>query len=131
MPDVYLSIGRHEHYGYDTAIERADMLVAYLSGKYLQEFLPPCETVYHSSLARATETARFQALGMQCHHILKISALDEDTPKFTIQKFINTLLQNTSVDVRYYHLVTHLPVVEKLGLPFLSAGEICLLTAEK
>ncbi|MBQ8671290.1 MAG: histidine phosphatase family protein [Alphaproteobacteria bacterium] len=130
MPEVYLSIGRHERYGYDTAIERIGMLEAYLSGKYLKKFLPKCETIYHSPLARAAETARFQALGMECSHILQIDALDEDTPKFTVQKFLNGLLQNTTDTVRYYHCVTHLPVIEKLGLPFLAAGEICLLTAQ-
>jgi len=130
MPEVYLSIGRHERYGHDTAIERADMLVAYLSGKLLQQCLPRCKTVYHSPLARAVETARFEALGLGCTHILQIAALDEDTPKFAVQKFINGLLQNTDDDVRYYHCVTHLPVVEKLGLPFLASGEICLLSAQ-
>lgn len=126
---VYITIGRHEHYGFDTAIEREDMLVAYQTGKMLANVLPTCETVYHSPLARAVETARFEALGLGCSHIIETEFLDEDTPKNTVQKFINTLLQNTSDDVFYYHFVTHLPVVEKLGLPFLGAGDLCLLTA--
>ena len=126
----YLSIGRHERYGFDTAIQREDMLCAYLSGLMLKSCLPKCETVYHSPLARAKETARFEALGMECTHLLEVEALEESAPTFTIRKFINNLLQNTDDTVSYYHFVTHLPVAEKLGLPFLSAGEICLLTAE-
>lgn len=132
MPEnkFYLSIGRHERYGTDTAIEREDMLCAYLSGLLLDTCLPVCETVYHSPLARAKETARFEALGMGCTHLLEVDALEENAPTFTIRKFINNLLQNTDDNVSYYHFVTHLPVAEKLGLPFLGAGEICLLTAE-
>lgn len=132
MPEnrFYLSIGRHERYGTDTPIEREDMLCAYLSGIMLKNILPRCETVYHSPLARAVTTARFEALGLDCSHILEIEALNEDSPAFTIRKFINNLLQNTGDDVNYYHFVTHLPVVEKLGLPFLSAGDICLLSAD-
>lgn len=126
----YLSIGRHERYGTDTPIEREDMLCAYLSGLILGNFLPACETVYHSPLARAKETARFEAMGMGCTHLLEVDALEESAPTFTIRKFINNLLQNTDDTVSYYHFVTHLPVAEKLGLPFLSAGEICLLTAD-
>lgn len=126
----YLSIGRHERYGTDTPIEREGMLCAYLSGCVLKSVLPKCETVYHSPLARAVTTARFEALGLDCSHILEIEALNEDSPAFTIRKFINNLLQNTGDEVNYYHFVTHLPVVEKLGLPFLSAGEICLLVAD-
>ena len=131
MPEnkFYLSIGRHERYGTDTAIEREDMLCAYLSGLLLDTCLPVCETVYHSPLARAKETARFEALGMGCTHLLEVDALEENAPTFTIRKFINNLLQNTDDNVSYYHFVTHLPVVEKLGLPFLSAGDVCLLTA--
>lgn len=127
---VYITIGRHEHYGFDTAIEREDMLVAYQTGKMLANILPSCETVYHSPLARAVETARFEALGLGCLHIIETEFLDEDAPKYIVQKFLNSLLQNTSDDVSYYHFVTHLPVVEKLGLPFLGAGDVCLLTAD-
>lgn len=127
---VYITVGRHEHYGFDTAIEREDMLVAYQTGKMLAAFLPPCATVYHSPLARAFETARFEALGLKCNHLVETEFLDEDTPKNTVQKFINAVLQNTKDDDCYYHMVTHLPVVEKLGLPFLGAGDLCLLTAD-
>lgn len=126
----YLSIGRHERYGTDTPIEREDMVCAYLSGLVLGNILPPCETIYHSPLARAVETARFEALGMGCAHLLEVEALEESATTFTIRQFINNLLQNTENTVSYYHFVTHLPVAEKLGLPFLSAGEICLLTAD-
>lgn len=126
----YLSFGRHERYGSNTAIEREDMIAAYLSGVQLKNCLPACETVYHSPLARAVETARFEALGMDCSHILEVEQLEESTPTFTIRRFINNLLQNTDNDVHYYHFVTHLPVVERLGLPFLGTGEICLLTAD-
>ena len=126
----YLSIGRHGRYGSDTPIEREDMLCGYWSGFMLKAVLPECETVYHSPLARAVTTARFQALGMGCSHILEVGELDEDTPSFTIRRFINNLLQNTDENVHWYHLVTHLPVAEKLGLPFLGAGDICLLIAD-
>ncbi len=126
----YLSFGRHERYGSDTAIEREDMLSAFISGRQLKEWLPACTTVYHSPLARAVETARFEALGMGVSHLLCIEALEESATKFEINKFINELLYYTDESVVYYHFVTHLPVVEKLGLPFLGAGEICLLTAE-
>lgn len=126
----YLTIGRHERYGTDTSIEREDMLSAYLSGVMLKSCLPPCYTVYHSPLARAVSTARFEALGLQCSHLLEIAELEESTPTYTIRKFINNLLQNQDDDGQYYHMVTHLPVVEKLGLPFLGAGEMCLLTSE-
>lgn len=126
----YLSMGRHGRYGSDTPIEREDMLCAYLSGCMLKAVLPKCETVYHSPLARAVTTARFEALGLGCSHILEVEALNEDAPAFTIRKFINNLLQNTDEKVNYYHFVTHLPVAEKLGLPFLSTGEICLLAAD-
>lgn len=128
---VYISIGRHEHYGHgDTAILRADMLTAFQTGKMLQQWLPTCETIYFSPLERAAETARFQALGMGCSHLLESQFLSEDTSKFEVQKFFNRLLELTPDSVRYYHFVTHLPVAEKLGLPFLGAGDVCLLTAD-
>lgn len=131
MPNkFYLSFGRHGHYGTDTPILREDMLKAYLSGEQLKSYLPKCETVYCSPLPRTTQTARFTALGLKCDHILQIDALNEGTSKFMVQQFINNLLINTNDDVKYYHFVTHLPVLEKLGLPFLGAGEVCLLTAE-
>ena len=126
----YLSFGRHERYGSDMAIEREDMLAAFLTGRQLKTWLPQCTTVYHSPLARAAETARFEALGMEIEHLLCVDALNEDATKFEVNKFINELLYYTDETVQYYHFVTHLPVVEKLGLPFLSAGEVCLLTAD-
>ena len=111
-PKVYLSFGRHQRYGYgDTAILREDMPRAYLTGKMLQQTLPPCAAVYHSPLPRAVETAQFTALGLNCSHLLEIPALAEDTPKFEVQKFLNGLLQNTDNSMAYYHFVTHLPVV--------------------
>lgn len=128
--NFYLSFGRHERYGSDTAIEREDMLSAFLTGRQLKLCLPTCTTVYHSPLARAAETARFEALGMGVSHLLCVDALEESATKFAVNKFINELLNYTEDTVFYYHFVTHLPVVEKLGLPFLGAGEICLLTAE-
>lgn len=127
--NFYLSFGRHERYGSDTAIEREDMIAAYLTGKELKLWLPECAAVYHSPLERAAETARFEALGMDNSHILCVEALEESASKFTVQSFINKLLEYTEDGVFYYHFVTHLPVVEKLGLPFLGAGEVCLLTA--
>lgn len=126
----YLSFGRHERYGSDTAIEREDMIAAFLTGRQLKEWLPECTTVYHSPLARAEQTAQFEALGMGVEHLLCVEALEENATKFEINKFINELLHYTDETVQYYHFVTHLPVVEKLGLPFLSAGEVCLLTAD-
>ena len=126
----YLSFARHGHYGNDTPIIREDMLKSFWLGKQLKDVLPPCSTVYHSPLARAECTAMFEALGLGCNHLLSVKALTEDTPKFEIQKFINALLQNTDSSVQYYHFVTHLPVVEKLGLPFIGAGDLCLLTAD-
>lgn len=127
---VYLSFGRHERYGFDTPILREDMVAAYLIGVHLRQILPPCATVYHSPLERAAETARFEALGMNCPHLLETEFLTESAPKFTVQKFVNNVLTNTDHSVQYYHFVTHLPVVEKLGLPFLGAGDVCLLTAD-
>lgn len=126
----YLSFGRHERYGSDTAIEREDMLAAFLTGRQLKLWLPECATVYHSPLERAVETARFEALGLKTEHLLCVEAMEESATKFEINKFINELLNYTDDTVAYYHFVTHLPVVEKLGLPFLGAGEVCLLTAE-
>lgn len=126
----YLSLGRHERYGSDTPIEREDMIAAYLTGREIQACLPKCAVVYHSPLERAAETARFEALGLKCNHLLCVEALEESANKFTIVKFISELLRYTEENVQYYHFVTHLPVVERLGLPFLGAGEVCLLTAE-
>ncbi|MBP5353065.1 MAG: histidine phosphatase family protein [Alphaproteobacteria bacterium] len=127
---VYISFGRHERYGSDTPIEREDMLAAYLTGTELKNILPPCATVYHSPLARAVATAKFEALGLGCTHLLESEFLEESAPSFEIKRFLNQVLVNAFADEFYYHFVTHLPVVEKLGLPFLGAGEVCLLTAD-
>ena len=126
----WLSFGRHERYGSDTAIEREDMIAAFLTGSQLKLWFPKCSAIYHSPLERAVETARFEALGMRTEHILCVEALAESASKFAIQSFLNKLLEYTEDEVVYYHFVTHLPVIEKLGLPFLGAGEVCLLTAE-
>ena len=130
VPEFYLSFGRHERYGSDTPIEREDMIAAFLTGRQFKDWLPACTAIYHSPLARAVETARFEALGMGTEHMLCVEVLDENSSKFTIQKFINELLRYTEDTVSYYHFVTHLPVIEKLGLPFLGAGEVCLLSAK-
>ena len=127
---VYLSFGRHGRYGDDTAIMREDMLKSYIMGQNLQQIMPCCAAVYYSPLARAEQTAQFQALGLGCAHLLECDFLHEDCDKFSVRKFINQLIINTDENVGYYHMVTHQPVVEKLGLPFLSAGEVCLLNAE-
>lgn len=127
---VYISIGRHARYGLgNTPILREYMLSAYETGKMLQQILPPCACVYHSPLERAVVTAQFQALGLKCEHLLENEFLNESTPKYEVQKFFNRLLEFTEDSTLYYHFVTHLPIIEKLGLPFLAAGEICLLTA--
>jgi len=126
----YLSFGRHERYGNDTAIEREDMIAAYLTGKQLKSWLPTCTTVYCSPLERAAVTARFEALGLGVDHLLISESLTENADKFTVKRFITDLLNYTDEQTAYYHFVTHLPVVEKLGLPFLGAGEVCLLAAE-
>lgn len=126
---VYLSFGRHGRYGLDTSIERLSMLEAYLSGKYLAQNYPLCDTLYHSPIARAVQTAEFRALGMGCGHLIETQKLSEDTPAFEIRKFINTLLQLCDNE-RHLHFVTHLPVVEKLGLGELGCGEVIVLEAQ-
>lgn len=126
---VYLSFGRHGRYGRDTAIERLSMLEAYLSGKYLLNNYPTCDTLYHSPIARALQTAEFRALGMNCEHLIEAQKLSEDTPTFEIRKFINTLLAQSSNE-HHYHFVTHLPVIEKLGLGELGCGEMIVLSAQ-
>ena len=127
---VILSFGRHQSYGYDTEIERESMLAAYYIGTILQQILPQCETVYYSPVARASVTARFEALGMKCSHLIETHFLEESSVKYAVQNFINELIKNTSDEVFYYHFVTHLPVIEKLGLPFLGQGDVCLLIAD-
>src|SRR5574344_1383071 len=130
MNSVYLSFGRHGRYGTDSAIEKSSMLEAFLMGKRLKAELSPVATIYHSPIARAVETAKFQSLGMQCNHLLEVEDLAEDTPTFVINKFINQLLCNSEDKVSHYHFVTHLPVIEKLGLPELSAGNVCICSAQ-
>ena len=127
---VYLSFGRHERYGSDTPIMREDMLAAYITGQMLYNILPPCETVYYSPIERAVCTAKFEALGLKCGHLLENNCLEECATSFDIRRFVNAVIEKSSDDEYYYHFVTHLPVVEKLGLPFLAAGEICLLSAD-
>ena len=127
--NVYLSFGRHGRYGSDTAIDRLSMLEAYLSGKEMAELYPACDTVYHSPIARAVQTAEFRALGMNCSHLIETPKLSEDSPAFDIKKFINNLLSQ-SKNERHYHFITHLPVVEKLGLGALGCGEIGVCKAD-
>lgn len=126
---VYLSFGRHGRYGRDTPIERLSMLEAYLSGKYLSANYPPCDTLYYSPIARAVQTAEFRALGMNCNHTIEAQKLAEDTPTFEIQKFLNAIL-SLCKNERLLHFITHLPVIEKLGLGELGAGEIIMLEAD-
>ena len=128
---VYITVCRHERYGVgDTPIWREGMVRAWQTGNNLRQILPPCDAIYHSPLARAKTTAEFQALGLQCNHLLQVDELSEDTPKFEVQKFFNRLLQYSNEDSFFYSFVTHLPVIEKFGLPFLAAGDVCLLTAD-
>lgn len=126
---VFMSWARHERYGTDTAIKREAMVRAFQMGKQLRKMLPECETIYCSPIDRAKQTAEFQALGMRCTHLLENAFLAEDTPTFSVRKFISQVILNTAADVRYYHFVTHLPVLEKLGLPIWAAGSVCLLSA--
>lgn len=126
---VYLSFGRHGRYGRDTAIERLSMLEAYLCGRYLSANYPFCDTIYYSPIARAVQTAQFRALGMNCEHLIEAQKLAEDTPTFEVHKFINTILSFCE-DERHLHFVTHLPVIEKLGLGELGCGETIMLEAD-
>ncbi len=126
---VYLSFGRHGRYGRDTAVDRLSMLEAYLSGRFLIREYPPCDTLFYSPIARATQTATFRALGLGCTHNLEAQKLSEDTPTFEVRKFINTLLINCHKE-KHLHFVTHLPIIEKLGLGELSCGEVCILEAK-
>lgn len=125
----YLSFGRHERPGRNTAIEKEDMLTAFAMGNQLREWLPPCETVYYSPLPRTEETALFQALGLNCRNIVSNENLHESAPKFNIKRFVDQVVLNAQENVFYYHFVTHLPVIEKLGLPELGTGDVCLLSA--
>lgn len=124
-----MSFSRHERYGSDTPIGREGMVRTFLLAQKLRTILPECETVYYSPIARAKQTAEFQALGLGCPHLLESEFLIENAPTFAVRKFINQVILNTSEDIKYYHFVTHLPVLEKLGLPVWSAGAICVLSA--
>ena len=126
---VYLTFGRHGRYGNDTAIERLSMLEAYLSGKELKKICPPCDIVFHSPIARAVQTAEFRALGLDCEHLTETQKLSEDCPAFEIKKFLNFLLVGCDNE-RHLHFVTHLPVIEKLGLGELGCGEIFVCEAD-
>ena len=105
------------------------MLEAYLSGKDLAINYPTCDTLFYSPIARAVQTAEFRALGLKCQHCLEASKLSEDTPTFEIRKFINLLLAQCT-DERHLHFITHLPVIEKLGLDELGCGEIIVCEAD-
>lgn len=126
---VYLSFARHGRYGRDTAIDRLSMLEAYLSGLHLKEKYPLCDTLYYSPIARAAQTAEFMALGMRCSHTIEALRLSEDTPTFEIRKFINKLLEFCNSE-QHLIFVTHLPIIEKLGLGELGCGEIIVLEAD-
>jgi len=127
---VCLSFGRHGRYGHDTAIDRGSMLEAFLSGRKLKTELPSCSVVYHSPVARAALTAEFRAKGLNCSHFLAVEQLTEDAPASTVHRFVNLLLADAPQTERHYHFVTHLPVIEKLGLPDLGVGEICVCEAD-
>ncbi|MBP5216126.1 MAG: hypothetical protein J6039_06215 [Alphaproteobacteria bacterium] len=126
----YLSFGRHEKPDYEYGIEKEGMLRTWFLGRQLQKELPMCATVYCSPLPRAEKTAFFQALGLGCKNLAVNDNLHESTPKFNIERFVNQVISTAGDKSFYHHFVTHLPVIEKLGLPELGAGEICLLTAE-
>lgn len=125
-----LCFARHGRYGSDTFIDRQSMLEAFLQGKLLKNIFSDCETVYHSPIPRAVQTANFLALGMNCSHLVEAPQLSENEPTFGIQKFITGILLNTEGNKCAYLFVTHLPVIEKIGLPDLGCGEMCLCNAE-
>lgn len=124
-----MSFGRHGRYGRDTPIDRLSMLEAYLSGRRMFEKYPPFDTIFYSPIARAVQTAEFRALGSKCEHLIESEKISEDTPTFEIRKFINLIISQSS-DERHYHFVTHLPVIEKLGLGEIGCGDICLCEAD-
>ena len=126
----YLSFGRHGAPAADTGIRREDMLKAFLIGTDLRHWLSPCCRVYHSPLARAATTAKFQALGLGCRNVTVAPDLDECASKFAVQQFVDRVITDKPVGASYFHFVTHLPIIEKLGLPALSTGEVCLLSAD-
>lgn len=127
---VYLSFGRHGRYGVDTPIDRCSMVEAFLSGIWLSVNLPKVETVYHSPIERAVQTAKFRALGLKNNHLISTPSLTEDASTFIIRKFINNVISLANENIYHYHFVTHFPVIEKLGLPDLGTGEICLCEAD-
>ncbi len=127
---VYLSFGRHGRYGHDTAIEHMSMLESFWGGRLLAEKLPPCDAVYYSPIARAVATSKFQGLGMRCQHLLESKELEEDISTFMVRKFVNNIIQNSTLENKHYHFVTHQPVIEKLGLPELDTCGICFCVAE-
>ncbi len=129
---VYLSFGRHGRYGRDTAIERQSMLEAFLSGQQLFKSLPTTESVYFSPIARAAQTAKFRALGLNCPNLIETDFLLENASAFSTRCFIEHLVSTAmgkEDTLKHYHFVTHLPVIEKLGLSCLGAGEICICQA--
>lgn len=127
---VYLSFGRHGRYGSDTAIERMSMLDAFYSGRQLAETLPPCVTIFYSPVPRAVQTMQFRRLGLGCCRAVVRPELEESAPTFTIRRWRDSIVQNAEAGERHFHFVTHLPVLEKLGLPDLDAGSICICEAD-
>ncbi len=125
---VYLSFGRHGRRGLVTSIDVASQLESFIGGRFLLNALPKCEAVYHSPIARAVETAKFRALGLQSR-LIERNELTEDVNTFTVRRFINAIVQNTAEPIRHYHFVTHLPVLSKLGLPELDTCEMCVCKA--
>lgn len=122
---VYLSFGRHGRYGMDTAIDHTSMVEAFCVGRRMAKIFPACRTVFHSPLRRAELTAKFRGLGLDCPHIICRQELEEETPKFTIRQFVDNVIKSAEKDERHFHFVTHLPVIEKLGLPDLSTCGVC------
>lgn len=127
---VYLSFGRHGRYGSDTPIDRLSMVEAFLSGIWLDRNFPQIEAIYHSPIERVVETVRFRALGLKNNHLIATTSLTENASTFTIRKFINNIIALADKNVFHYHFVTHFPVVEKLGLPDLGMGQMCVCEAD-
>ncbi len=127
---VYLSFGRHGRYGMDTAIDHTSMVEAFCNGWQMAEILPACRTVFCSPLPRAELTAKFRGLGLGCPHVICRPELDEETPKFTIRQFVDNVIKSAEKNERHFHFVTHLPVIEKLGLPDLSTCGVCWRVAD-
>lgn len=121
---------RHGRYGSDTFIDRQSMLEAFLQGQKLKKLMKDCETIYHSPLGRACQTAKFLALGLKCNHLIETEKLTENANTFTIKKFVDAVLLSDAQSLSRYCFVTHLPVVEKLGLPDLGCMQMCLCQAQ-